>query len=254
MSLQTFSSVDRRRMYSDLAWTWPIISPPEEYKKETEEFIRLIKAHAKNPVRKVLNLGCGGGHNDHTLKKHFSLTGVDISQDMLGLARALNPEVMYVHGDMRSVRLGEDFDAVTVFDSIGYMRTVDSLRSAFHTACAHLRPGGVFITHIEESKESFVQNSTFHRSRSSGDVEISFIENYYDPDTSDTWYEANFIYLIRRSGDLTIETDCHLLGLFDMKTWQEVLRDVACEVHQTTSPQFKAAGKKIPILIGVKKN
>ena len=31
------------RLYGDLAWTWPIISPPEDYAEEAEEAISLIQ-------------------------------------------------------------------------------------------------------------------------------------------------------------------------------------------------------------------
>jgi hypothetical protein len=34
--MKIFSEKDERRLYSDLAWTWPIISPVEDYIEETE--------------------------------------------------------------------------------------------------------------------------------------------------------------------------------------------------------------------------
>jgi len=250
--MQTFVTADKRRMYSDLAWTWPIISPPEDYIAEAEAAARLIKAHARIPVREVLNLGCGGGHNDFTLRKYFDLTGIDISEDMLSLARELNPEVEYVAGDMRSVRLGRQFDAVVIFDSINYMRTLDSLASAFKTACSHLRPGGVMLTCVESTKETFQQNQTIHSTHKNGDVEIALIENDYDPNSDDNWYEANYVYLIRRSGELTIETDCHLLGLFSLSDWLELMRGWGCDIRQVTTPEFAVDGRPFPILLGLK--
>ena len=39
-------------------------------------------------------------------------------------------------GDLRSVRLGETFDAVLVHDAIDYMTTEVELRAAFETARA----------------------------------------------------------------------------------------------------------------------
>ena len=250
--MNPFISIDQRRMYNDLAWMWPIISPPEEYAEETEEYVRLIREHARIPVTSVVNLGFGGGHNDYTLKQSFAVTGIDISEGMLGLARELNPENTYVGGDMRAVRLGQTFDAVTVFDSISYMRTVDGLKAAFQTAFSHLRPGGVFVTGVEETPESFQQNSTRCLARARNDIEISILENDYDPNPHDTHYEATFIYLIRRAGDLTIETDSHLLGLFPLKTWLELLAQVGFEVRQKASAVQDQLGRATPILIGVK--
>ncbi len=250
--MKTFVSRDKRRLYDDLAWTWPIISPPEEYIDETEEMIGLIRKYARIPVKRVINFGCGGGHNDHTLKQHFHVTGVDISENMLSLARVLNPEVTYVTGDMRSVRLGERFDAVTIFDAISYMRTIESLRAAFNTAYSHLRPGGVFVTYVEECAEQFRQNKTTVLTKSQGDTEITLIDNSYDPNTDDTWYECHLIYLIRQRGELTIETDCHLLGLFPLQTWQDEMSAAGFEVHRHNSSVPNDAGELCPTLVGVK--
>ncbi|MFC1972548.1 class I SAM-dependent methyltransferase [Chloroflexota bacterium] len=106
------------RAYSELAWTEPIIAPPEEYTEETEQYSKAIKEHSKIEVRTLFHLGCGAGGNDYTFKKHYNVTGVDISENMLEIARRLNPEVVYYHGDMRTIELGECFDAVAVPDSI----------------------------------------------------------------------------------------------------------------------------------------
>ena len=96
---------DLRRMYGDLAWTWPIISQKEHYITEAGQFRDAIRQYSRIEAKTLLDLGCGGGHNDWTLKKHFAVTGVDISENMLALARKLNPEVTYFHGDMRTARL-----------------------------------------------------------------------------------------------------------------------------------------------------
>lgn len=251
--MQTFMASDKRRMYGDLAWTWPIISPHEDYREVVEEIAKLLTARAGYLIHDILHLGCGGGNVDHTLKQYFSVTGVDISEEMLSLARQLNPDLTYQTGDMRSVRLGKQFDAVILLDSIGYMRTVDSLRAAFKTASAHLIPGGVLLALVEETRESFVQNRTVSSAHSRGEIEIVLVENYYDPDPEDSSYEANFVYLIRRSGELTVETDCHLLGLFELEIWTTIMRELGCDLHQTKSRVMDVDGRTSLILIGTKK-
>lgn len=222
---------DQRRLYGDLAWTWPIISPPEDYVAEAEAFIKAVRDHARIETKTLLDLGCGGGHNDFTLKKHFEITGVDVSEQMLALARKLNPEGTYLVGDMRTVRLGGEFDAVMCADSIDYMLTEDDLRSAFVTAFIHLKPGGVFFTYGEITRENFEQNKVRFSTRARDDVEVTFIENYFDPDDSDTTHEGVFIYLIRRAGQLQIEIDRHLFGFFPLETWHRLLTDAGFEVH-----------------------
>ena len=251
--MKILSGKDERRLYSDLAWTWPIISPVEEYIEETELFSKLIKEHSKIEVKTLLHLGCGGGHNDYTFKKHFKVTSLDISEDMLTLAKKLNTEVNYKYGDMRTIQLREKYDAVTILDSINYIKTVEDLQKTFITPYEHLKPGGVFLTFVEQFTGQFKQNNTTFSTHSQGDVEITFIENYYDPDPADTNYEAIFIYLIRVGGKLEVYTDRHLCGIFKLETWLELLKAAGFEVKQVkfTHSTF-AEGESYPMLICIK--
>jgi SAM-dependent methyltransferase len=242
------SEKDTRRLYGDLAWTWPIISPPEDYVPESEFFARLIRDHSELEPRTLLHLGCGGGHNDHTLKQHFEVTGVDISLQMLGLARKLNPDVTYMEGDMRTARLQRTFDAVAILDSVNYMLSESDLRAAFVTAFMHLKPGGVFITIIEQALESFRQNKVQYLVRDREGVEIAFVENTYDPDPSDTTYESTFVYLIRREGSLEIESDRHLGGLFSVDVWYDILSSVGFAV-ETVEYEDPESGDDIPVVV-----
>jgi len=244
---------DERRLYGDLAWTWPIISPVEDYIEETELFSKLIREHSKIEVKTLLHLGCGGGHNDYTFKKHFKVTSVDISEDMLTLAKKLNPEVNYQYGDMRTIRIRERFDAVTILDSINYIRAVEDLQRTFITIYEHLKPGGVFLTFVEQIAGQFKQNNTTFSTHSQSDVEITFIENDYDPDPTDTSYEATFIYLIRVGGKLEVYTDRHLCSIFKLKTWLKLLKEVGFKVIQNKFEHSTfIKGESYPILICIK--
>jgi len=231
--VESIPDKDNRLLYSDLAWIWPIISPLTEYIQETESFSKVIKKNSKKKVRTLLHLGCGGGHNDNIFKKHFKLTAVDISDKMLALASGLNPEVTYVQGDMRSIRLGGNFDAVAILDSINYMTSRADLQSVFTTAYEHLEPGGILLTFVEQMAGRFQQNFSKCSVHSKENIDIVFIENYYDPDPEDTTYEATFVYLIRNEGALTIHSDHHMCGLFGLETWLEVLNEVGFEVINT---------------------
>jgi SAM-dependent methyltransferase len=222
---------DARRLYHDLSWIWPIVSPPEDYVEETEFFSRIIKEEAKIKVRSLLHMGCGGGRNDFTFKKHFEVMGVDISEEMLELAKDLNPGTEYMHGDMRTFQLGRTFDCVAALDSINYMKNEEELSQLFQTAYEHLNPGGVFITVVEESRERFKQNRTISSTHSRGDTQITFIENSFDPDPADNHFEMTFIYIVRVKDNLEILTDSHIWGLFKMETWHQLLKKAGFSVQ-----------------------
>jgi len=234
-------------MYDDLVWTWPIISPKQDYIPEVAEIRKQIESHSRIKIKTLLHLGCGGGHLDYSFKKYYDVTSVDISKEMLGLAKKLNPEVKYIIGDMRTVRLNQTFDAVVIADSIDYMQTKKDLSAVFMNAYKHLKPGGVFYTYAEETKERFKQNhihTTYHKQ---GNIEITLIENNYDPDPTDTIYDADFIYLIRKNGKLKIEADRHQMGIFSEKTWTDLLQKAGFKVKQITFTL-----EKIPAFIGIK--
>ena len=250
--MEASSSNNQWRLYRDLAWLWPIISPPEDYVAETERFAKVIRKHARIEVKTLLNLGCGGGHHDYTLKKHFEVTGVDVSEAMLELAKRLNPEVTYYLDDMRTAQLSKNFDAVTIFDSINYMLTKEELLAAFKTAFKHLKAGGILLTIAEETVERFQQNRTLCSTHVQGENEIAFIQNYYDPDTTDTTYEANFIYLIRYSGKLELQTDYHVGGIFKLGTWLDALRESGFEVKQTRFKSPPMGEENYPLLLGIR--
>src|SRR4249919_218757 len=132
------------RFYGELAAWWPLISPAEEYAEEAA-FAATVIESASIPVRDVLELGSGGGHNAVHLKERFTMTLVDISEEMLDVSRSLNPECEHRRGDMRTIRLGRSFDAVFVHDAVDYMTSEADLAQAMETAFAHCRPGGVAV-------------------------------------------------------------------------------------------------------------
>lgn len=204
--------------YNDLAWTEDWFVQPGDYDDEVKEYVDLINKSSSQPPKTLLHLGCGAGGHDAVLKKHFQITGMDLSTGMLEKACKVNPEVEYHEGDMRTIRFDRLFDAVIIPDSIDYMATEEDLHKAMHTAALHLKPGGVFLV-VAKTKENF-QNNNFAYSGEKDGVHITLLENnYINPFRSNT-YEATFVFLIRKQGELTIHNDHHLLGLFPHEVWK----------------------------------
>jgi SAM-dependent methyltransferase len=240
------------KLYQDLVWAFQIMTPPEDYEYECGLYAEWIKKHSRIPARTLLNLGCGAGHHDSHLKKHFQITGSDLSEAMLKEALKLNPEIEYIPGDMRELRLNREFDVVAIFDSIPYMLTREDLRKVFVTAAAHLKPGGVLLVVPDLIKETFVQNATSQIIHSQGNVDLAYIENHYDPDPADTTVEITMLFLIRRDGKLTIETDRHVCGLFPESVWRETLTETGFDIFIETFTDIES-GNDYKAFIGVKK-
>ena len=211
-------------MYNKLSWLWPVINPPEDYINETRYFSGIVKKYSKIKVKTLLHIGCGAGHNDFTLKKFFKVTGIDISNNMLKLARKLNPECEYINADMRYAKLGKIFDAVAVFDSINYITSEHDLLRTFRTAYRHLKPGGIFLIFVERIPETLRQNQIDSFVHTFKNKEIAVIENLYDRNRKDNIFEVRFVYIIHNKNKTTVYNECHLNGIFKLNTWKSVLK------------------------------
>lgn len=238
--------------YSDLAWVDQIISGSDDYAEETDLLVKTIMEHSSCEIKTILHLGCGAGFNDYTFKRYFQVTGIDISPGMLDIARKVNQEIDYHYGDMRNIELGKSFDAVVVPDSIDYMRTEDDLFSAIMTANKHLKSGGMLLI-VAHPAELFSQNN-FVYTGSDQDIEITVFENNYVLAPPKRGYEATLLYLIRRHGELQIFSDLHLLGLFKLQKWLELINKAGFDnIIQTnmdhTYDRFVMDGGKYPQLV-----
>ncbi len=214
--------------YNQLAWVDTVVASPADCAEETGLYVRLIRDRSRSVPAKLLHLGCGAGANDFTFKRHFAVTGVDLSPGMLEIARRVNPEVTYVLGDMRTIEVATRFDAVAVPDCIDYMVTLDDLRAAIGTACRHLIPGGVLLI-VANTRDEF-RNNNFVYTGSRDDTEVTVFENDRICEGG-ARYEAALVYLIRVKGGLRIETEVHTLGLFPRATWLELLAGAGLEVE-----------------------
>ncbi len=126
----------------------------KDYQGEAGFVHELIGYHAPG-AQTILDLGCGTGRHDILLaEKGYTMSGVDMSPEMIAVARkssgqsspGINAAPVFHQGDIRSFRLDEKFDVViSLFHVMSYQTTNDDFVSAVQTAREHLKPGGVFI-------------------------------------------------------------------------------------------------------------
>jgi 2-polyprenyl-3-methyl-5-hydroxy-6-metoxy-1,4-benzoquinol methylase len=98
---------------------------------------------------RILDAGCGTGTMALALAREgHQVTGVDLSEPLLGVARRKDSggAVRWLQGDLTRLDLGETFDAaVCVGDVLNHLEALDDWEGAFRGFAAHLRPGGALV-------------------------------------------------------------------------------------------------------------
>jgi SAM-dependent methyltransferase len=208
------------RLYTDLAWIWPILSPPEDYADEAATLVEVCRQSGVAAVRpRLLDLGAGGGHMLLHLRRDFECTAVDLSESMLENCARLVPDSRRILGDMRELRLKERFDVVLIHDAVDYMRSPADVSATLATAAAHLNPGGLLLVAPTYTRDNFIDAEV--ADDSSPEHGLTFFSYVHDPDPTDDEYELILIYLLRDSADrsVTVVEDRHRCGLFAEDEW-----------------------------------
>ena len=130
---------------------YDVLYRDKDYDGEIELLGRVFRQYATNPVRTVLDLGCGtGNHALRLAASGYTVVGVDRSPEMLSIAdrkaREQTGNLRFRQADIRDVNLGETFDAVLMmFAVLGYQIEDEDVKGALRAARSHLRSGGLLV-------------------------------------------------------------------------------------------------------------
>ena len=124
---------------------WP------EYSARMAELLPGVLEHFHVQPHTLLDLACGEGTFAVAMAKlGLLVTGVDLSPQMLGLAREKaereNVSVELCLQDMRSLEFEDRFDMVTCwFDSLNYVLELEDMEKTFAGVSRALKKGGLFV-------------------------------------------------------------------------------------------------------------
>ena len=124
----------------DLIYEW------KDYACEAALLRWVIRASKRSNGNMFLDVACGTGRHMAELQRDFAVEGLDLSEELLAVARQRLPDVTFHAGDMTAFDLSQQFDVVTcLFSAIGHVKTADKLNAALRCMSAHTKPGGVVI-------------------------------------------------------------------------------------------------------------
>jgi SAM-dependent methyltransferase len=186
------------RIYDDLTPWYRLIDPPADHLEEAAAYTRALTGAVIGRAETLLELGAGAGHNALFMKQQFRCTLTDVSPSMQALSRELNPDCEHLPGDMRSLRLGRQFDAVFVHDAVCYMTSLEDLAKAAATAFVHTRPGGAALFAPDYVRERFAETSALLAADETA-RSLRGVEWAWDPDPADTQYIVEYAFLLREA-------------------------------------------------------
>ena len=133
-------------MYAGTAKLYDRIYAFKDYSDEVAKITQIVEETLETGGRRLLDVACGTGAHLEYLKRRFDAEGLDVSPELLAVARARNPELTFHQADMREFALDTRYDIVTcLFSSIGYMTTRTDLHCAIQRMTDHLVPGGILL-------------------------------------------------------------------------------------------------------------
>ncbi|MFI6096393.1 class I SAM-dependent DNA methyltransferase [Lentzea sp. NPDC051213] len=144
-----------RETYDRTAAFYDQVTEADDYGRWVSLYLRLLQEHGVTAGR-LADLGCGTGKASVRLAAHgFDVTGVDLSPEMLRVAR-LKPGsegIRYVTGDLRRLPegLGEFDVAVTFGEPLNYLADETELLDAFESVAEILAPDGLFVFDLNTS-------------------------------------------------------------------------------------------------------
>lgn len=155
-------------MYSEFAYSYDILMQNVDYQKRTDYLYSLFEKFDRAPTL-MLDLACGTGEfSNRFANKGVSVIGVDISYDMLSVAREKSAEqqndILYLCQDAAELDLYGTVDgAICCLDSLNHITDYGDFCSAIARVSLFLEKDRLFIFDLNtEYKHSCVLgNNTF---------------------------------------------------------------------------------------------
>lgn len=216
--------------------------PNKDYAAEALFVCALLREYARPDIKSILELGSGTGrHAVELAVLGYTIHGVDLSESMVGFANArkstlpeeLKESVSFSVGDVRSLRLGAQFDVVlALFHVASYQTTNEDFFKFISTARDHLRPEGILIFDFWYGPAVLWQRPEVRIKRVEN--ETGWIVRVAEPapkfDENCVVVKYEIIDVIKQTGEIRRFNEDHKLRFFFLPDLRLVLRSAGIEM------------------------
>lgn len=230
--------------YQAFAHMYDVMMSEELYDKWAE----YVKESLSNPCA-LLELGCGSGRLGIKLAQAgFKMTGLDMSEEMLTLAKyhqiEHNTHFPLVQGDMQVLSSVGVYDAIISFnDSLCYLPTPEALEQVFRGCYDALTTGGLLLFDVHSTaKMALFDGFSYHAEI---DDCVLIWDSYAGVHEHSCEHDVS-VLIKQSSGMYTRYDERHYERTYTIKTYRQLLEasgfkdiSVTGDFEQALSPQAK---------------
>ncbi len=183
----------------------------------------------------VVDLGCGSGRWTKDLSvAGYQAVGIDVSREMLKLARKQAPKAKYVAGSMWSTPFPSCVAVTSIGECLNYRSTArerKKLRPLFQRVFRALEPGGLFIFDLHTlrgSRKKIVQQK--HRVAEGWAVLVDL-----EKDPQRRLLTRQITFFRRHGANYRRQEETHYLELYERQEIAEALRSVGFRIRSLRS-------------------
>ncbi|EAT15749.1 class I SAM-dependent methyltransferase [Desulfuromonas acetoxidans] len=200
----------------------------EEYAPEAAKTKELLCKHGMAPQSDLLILACGTGGHIPYFTDDYQVSGLDLSEDMLAVAERKFPSLTFHRGNLIDFDVKTEFDAmICLYGSIGFVKSVDNLRTTMKRVAAQLRPNGIALITPWSTKEDF-QECLVVDAVDEPDMKISRMEQVRLKKPNIV--EVTFHHLIGKGTDVNYHQQSVEIGLFSRQDYLSAMTEAGLTV------------------------
>jgi SAM-dependent methyltransferase len=191
----------------------------KDYPSEVARIGEIVSARVPH-AETLLDVACGTGKHLELLQERFEVAGIDLQPELVQICRDRLPGGDIREADMVDFDLGRTFDVVTnLFSSIGYVVTIERLRSCAAAMAKHLSPRGVMLVEPWFTPDRWMSGhvGTLNAEMADGTQVVRMMTGT----AKDSVSRMVAHYLIGSGEEIRHLTEEHALGLFTVEQYIE---------------------------------